>query len=137
MKQTIRRFLFLVALTAAASGGLHCTESRARGRGRRSLSRSENNRARWCTWRSRFTKLKINNRREFESIWHHLLKFKSKGGTLTMHAIPNKKLGPTMKAGGRIISPLAGTKITPNGKSYPPNTKTQVTVEGVLTIGPP
>ena len=40
-----------------------------------------------------------------------------------------------MKAGVRIISPLAGTKITPDGKSYPPNTKTKVTGEGVLTIG--
>jgi len=66
-----------------------------------------------------------------------LLKFKSKGGTLTLHGIPNKKLGTTMKAGVRIISPLTGRKITPDGKSYPPNAKTKVTGEGVLMIGPP
>ena len=38
--------------------------------------------------------IKINNRREFESIWPHLLKFKSKGDTLTMHGIPNKNWAP-------------------------------------------
>ncbi len=81
--------------------------------------------------------INITNRREFEIIWPHLLKFKSKGGTLTLHSSPNKKLGTTMKTGVRIISPLTGTKITPDNKSYPPNTKPNVTGESVLTIGPP
>lgn len=46
-------------------------------------------------------------------------------------------MGITMKAGVRIISPLTGTKITTDGKSYPPNAEAKVTGEGVLTIGPP
>jgi hypothetical protein len=141
MKQTIRRLLFLVALTAAANGVFALYGVTSEGAWPKSWPKEfEPLRKQSRTLvHSAFGihEIKINSRREFESIWPHLLKFKSKGGTLTLHGSPNKKLGTTMKAGVRIISPLTGTKITPDGKSYPPNAKAKVTDEGVLTIGPP
>ena len=38
--------------------------------------------------------IKINNCRELESIWPRLLKFKSKGGALSMHGIRTKDWAP-------------------------------------------
>jgi len=98
MKQTIRRFLFLVALTAAANGVFSLYAATSEGAWPKSWPKEfEPLRKQSRTLvHSAFEihEVKINNRREFENIWSHLLKFKSKGGPLTSTASLTKNWAP-------------------------------------------
>jgi hypothetical protein len=62
----------------------------------------------------------FTSRAQFEAAWPHILTVKSKKAPLTLLSSPDGKLGETIKAGVRILSPLTGTFATPKGLRYPP-----------------
>ncbi|MHC4676321.1 MAG: glycoside hydrolase domain-containing protein, partial [Planctomycetota bacterium] len=78
----------------------------------------------------------FTSRAEFEAAWPHILVVKSKKAPLTLLSSPDKKLVETVKAGVRILSPLTGTFVTPEGLRYPPGALA-IPDGKFLKIGPP
>ncbi|MHC4642114.1 MAG: hypothetical protein ACYS32_10750 [Planctomycetota bacterium] len=79
----------------------------------------------------------FTSRAEFEAAWPHILAVKSKKAPLILLSSPDKKLGETIKAGVRILSPLTGTLVTPKGTHYPPGSELVIGDSKFLKIGPP
>jgi hypothetical protein len=79
----------------------------------------------------------FTNRKEFESAWPHILSIKCKEAPLILLSSPDRQLGETIKAGVRILSPLTGTLVTPEGSSYPPGAESAIHSGKFLRIGPP
>lgn len=81
----------------------------------------------------------FTSREEFEAAWPHILAVKSKEAPLVLLSSPNKyrNFGETIKAGVRILSPLTGTLVTPEGSLYPPGAESVIPDGKFLRIGPP
>ncbi len=75
--------------------------------------------------------------KEFEAIWPHILKLKSKGAPVVLLNGSGKKLGRTMKTGIRIVAPLTGSLVVPSGARYPAGAEASIPDGGFLRIGPP
>lgn len=73
---------------------------------------------------------------EFEAAWPHILAVKSCKAPLILLSSPDKSLGE-IKAGVRILSPLTGTLVTPQGTRYPPGAESVIPDGKFLKIGPP
>lgn len=78
----------------------------------------------------------FTSRDEFEAAWPHVLAVKSKKAPLILLSSPDKRLGE-IKAGVRILSPLTGTLVTPQGTRYPPGAESAIPDGKFLKIGPP
>ena len=79
----------------------------------------------------------FSNREEFESVWPHILRIKSKEAPLILLSSPYDRLSKPIKAGVRILSPLTGTLATPKGTRYPPEAESAIPDGKFLKIGPP
>jgi len=73
---------------------------------------------------------------QFERAWPHILSVKSKEAPLTFWSSPYTRLG-NIKAGVRILSPLTGTLVGPEGARYPAGAETVIPEGKSLRIGPP
>ncbi len=85
----------------------------------------------------------FTSREEFESAWPHLLKLKSKEAEIFLRSSPDERLGDTITAGVRILSPLTGQSTWPIGTNlrssdFPLDEETAKSLAEVsLRIGPP
>jgi hypothetical protein len=79
----------------------------------------------------------FTNRLQFEAAWPHILATKSPEAPIILLTSPNERLGKTIKAGVRILAPLTGKLISPEGTRYPPSAEGVVTNVNLLRIGPP
>lgn len=78
----------------------------------------------------------FTNRLQFEAAWPHILAVKSPEAPIILLNGPNGSLG-TIKAGVRMLAPLTGKSISPEGTRYPPSAEGIVTNVNLLRIGPP
>jgi len=79
----------------------------------------------------------FTSREEFEAAWPHILAVKSKKAPLILMRSPDGKYFKPIKAGVRILSPLTGALVTPQGTSYPPGAESAIPDGKFLKIGPP
>jgi hypothetical protein len=81
--------------------------------------------------------LRFADREQFEAAWPQILELKSKGAPITLLSGPDQRLGATLTTGVRILAPLTGSLISPQGSRYPPGAETAVPDGKFLRIGPP
>jgi hypothetical protein len=81
--------------------------------------------------------LRFADREQFEAAWPHILELKSKGAPVILLGGPDSRLGTTLEVGVRILAPLTGSLITPQGSRHPPGAEASVPDGKFLRLGPP